>query len=60
MSSPLGFNENLLEVVFSYLSIRDLCFVSSANKSFNKVSNRFNYYWREECFRYFFAIEEMV
>jgi hypothetical protein len=46
-------NENLVNIIFAYLNVRDLAAVSSACKTFNKMSKGYNNYWRESCINYF-------
>jgi hypothetical protein len=46
-------NENLINIIFAYLDVRDLSSVSSVCKTFHKLSKGYNNYWRESCINYF-------
>jgi hypothetical protein len=46
-------NENLVNIIFAYLNVKDLAAVSSVCKTFNKMSKGYNNYWRECCINYF-------
>lgn len=52
-SSLVNSNENILSVIFSYADVKDLAVLNSVNKTYNKVSNLYNNYWREACNNYF-------
>lgn len=40
-------NENLLRNILKYNNVKDLAVTSQVNKSFHKVSDKFQIYWRE-------------
>ena len=46
-------NENLLKIVLSYMNVKDLASTTQVNKTFYKISNVFNDYWRNACCSYF-------
>ena len=46
-------NENLINIIFSYLNVKDLANISSVSKGFNRISNEYNKYWREACNEFF-------
>lgn len=47
------FNENLMQLIFSFLNVKDLASVNCVSKFFNNISNGFNNIWRESCVDYF-------
>ena len=51
-------NENLVNIIFAYLNVRDLAAASCVNKTFNKMSKGYNNYWRESCIDYFSSNRE--
>ena len=51
-------NENLLKIVLSFLTVKDLSFTTEVNKTFYRVSNTFNHYWKDACCGYFFSSYE--
>jgi hypothetical protein len=46
-------NENLVNIIFAYLNVKDLATVSSVCKTFHKMSKGYNNYWRECCINFF-------
>jgi hypothetical protein len=52
-SNSVNSNENLLNIIFSYLSVKDLAINSSVSKNFFKQTNLFQNYWRESCLNHF-------
>jgi hypothetical protein len=52
-TNSVNTNENLINIIFAYLNVKDLSAVSSVCKTFHKMSKGYNNYWRESCIDYF-------
>ena len=46
-------NDNLISVCLSYLSPKDLSNTSQTSRKLNRLSSKFNAYWKKECENYF-------
>jgi hypothetical protein len=52
-TNSVNTNENLVNIIFAYLNVKDLSYASSVCRTFHKMSKGYNSYWRESCINYF-------